>query len=376
MRFNELNISPRIIASLDEIGYLEPTEVQEKAIPLIIQGEDVIVRSQTGTGKTAAFGIGLIDTISRDKSRKALILAPTRELAIQITNELRSIAANHNMHIFAVYGGQGMGSQIAHLRRGFEILIATPGRLLDHVKRGTVRLDSVNLVVLDEADRMLDIGFKPDIDRIMRLVGRERQMLLFSATVDARIKAITSSYMAEPVLVEIGPIGKVEKIEETFVQLKRDEKYQKLKEILVREPVSRTIVFVASKRGVEYVCRKLNQHNIEARFLHGGKSQNQREAVTRDFKEGRFRILIATDVAARGLHIEDVNHVINYDKADSAETHTHRIGRTGRMGNKGKATTFVELDPIEKKPRGGRGRGGGYHGHQSDRHGGNRGGNR
>ncbi|MFA5091289.1 MAG: DEAD/DEAH box helicase [Candidatus Paceibacterota bacterium] len=365
MKFNEMSISARTMSALGEMGYIDATEVQEKSIPLLLQGEDIIVRSQTGTGKTAAFGIGLIEIISKDRTKKGLILAPTRELALQITKEIRSIAQNHNLHIFAVYGGAGMGSQTASLRRGFDILVATPGRLLDHVQRGTLKLSYSNIIVLDEADRMLDIGFKRDIDKIMGMTSRERQVLLFSATIDSRIRGISSEFMASPAIIEVGPVGKVLKIQENFITLSRAEKLQKLKDILMQEPTSRTIVFVASKRGVEYVCHRLNDHNIEARYLHGGKSQSQRESAIRDFQEGRFRILIATDVAARGLHIDNVNHVINYDKADSDDTHTHRIGRTARMGSDGKATTFVETDPLPPKKhgqRGGRGGFGGGHG--------------
>jgi ATP-dependent RNA helicase DeaD len=365
MKFKEMTISSRTISALDEMGYVDATEVQEKSIPLILQGEDIIVRSQTGTGKTAAFGIGLIELLAKDKGKKSLILAPTRELALQITKELRSLSTNHRMHIFAIYGGTGMGGQIALLRKGFDILVATPGRLLDHIERGNLRLDSTNIIVLDEADRMLDIGFKPDIDRILSMANPERQVLLFSATVDGRIKSIAREYMNEPELIEIGPVGKAVKIEETYIKLTRAEKLQKLKDILSQEPNSRTIVFVGSKRDVEFVCYNLNRNNIEAQYLHGGKSQTQRERVVRGFQEGRFRILIATDVAARGLHIDDVNHVINYDKADSEETHTHRIGRTGRMGSTGRATTFVELDPLPPKQFG---RGGGRRfGHGSGR---------
>jgi superfamily II DNA/RNA helicase len=352
MNFKDMSISARTLSALDEMGYNQATEVQEKAIPLVLQGEDVIVRSQTGTGKTAAFGIGLIEIISRDRSKKGLILAPTRELAQQITSELRSIAKSHDMHIFAVYGGAGMGAQKAALRRGYDILVATPGRLLDHVKQGNLRLSGANIIVLDEADRMLDIGFKPDIDRIMGMTSRERQVLLFSATVDARIKSITKEYMAVPELIEIGPVGKVVKITEESIHLAREEKLDKLREILLREPQSRTIVFVRSKRAVDHVCRKLVREGIDARSIHGDKSQGQRERAVRDFQEGRTRILIATDVAARGLHIDDVHHVINYDVADTEDTHTHRIGRTGRMGASGKATTFIETNPLPKQQRG------------------------
>lgn len=375
MKFKEMTISDQTLMALDEMGYIEATEVQEKAIPLMLQGEDIIVRSQTGTGKTAAFGIGLIELLSKDKTKKGLILAPTRELALQITKELRSIASSHRMRIYAIYGGTGMNGQIDLLRRGYEIVVATPGRLLDHSERRTVDLSSMNIIILDEADRMLDIGFKQDIDRILSMVDERRQVLLFSATIDQRIKSITREYMHNPELIEIGPVGKAVQIEETYIKLTRAEKLEKLKEILRQEPESRTIVFVSSKRDVEFVCRNLNREDIEAQYLHGGKSQTQRERVVREFQEGRFRILIATDVAARGLHIDDINHVINYDQADTKETHTHRIGRTGRMGNSGKATNFVELDPLPKKQYRGRGgfgnrdnrRRGGY---SSDRSGG------
>lgn len=364
MKFNEMSISPKTNAALNEMGYVEATEVQEKAIPLMLQGTDIIVRSQTGTGKTAAFGIGLIEIIAKDRTKKGLILAPTRELALQITKELRSIASNQHIHIVAIYGGQGMGGQISLLQRGVNILVATPGRLLDHASRGTIRLNDYSIIVLDEADRMLDIGFKADIDHIMSKVAHEKQVLLFSATIDGRIKSITRSYMNEPELIEAGEVGNKGTIEESFIKLTRAEKLSKLREILAQEPTSRTIVFVRSKRDVEYVCHNLNRSNIEAQYLHGGKSQVQRERVVREFKEGRFRILIATDVAARGLHVDDVNHVINYDKADTEETHTHRIGRTGRMGSAGRATTFVELDPLPPKQFG---RGGRRFGHGSGR---------
>jgi len=368
MKFKELSASSRTIAALEEMGYSDATEVQEKSIPLILQGEDLMVRSQTGTGKTAAFGIGLIDIISKDRSRKALVLAPTRELAAQITNELRSIAKHHRLDIFAVYGGTGMGRQTALIRRGFDIMVATPGRLLDHLRQGTLRLESVNCVVLDEADRMLDMGFKPDIDRIMGKVNRDRQVLLFSATLDPPIIAIAKNYLSYPQSVEVGPVGKVQKIDEESIRLSRAEKLEKLKEILKREPMARTLIFVASKRGTESVCKRLNRDGIDAQFLHGGRTQGQRERTVRGFQEGAFRILVATDVAARGLHIEDISHVINYDQADSDEMHTHRIGRTGRMGKGGKAITFVETDPLPKMPRGRRGpQGGSGYGHEGRR---------
>lgn len=351
MKFKEMSISGRTIDALEIMKYEEATEVQEKTIPLILQGESLMVRSQTGTGKTAAFGIGLIELVSKDRSKKGLILAPTRELASQICNELRSIAKNHGVSIYAVYGGQSMGKQISVLRKGVDILVATPGRLLDHMRQRTVRLESINCIVLDEADRMLDMGFKPDIDKILGSTSSQKQVLLFSATLDSNIQKIARAYMQMPQTVEIGNVGKVDKIDEEFIELSRAEKFDRLKEIILQNPNARSLIFLRSKRSVEHLCRKLRKAEMEAQFLHGGKSQNQREKTVRGFQKGSFRILVATDVAARGLHINDISHVINYDQADSDDMHTHRIGRTARNGNGGRAITFVETDPIPKKNR-------------------------
>lgn len=376
MKFNEMGVSAKTIAALEEMKYIDATEVQEKSIPLILQGEELVVRSQTGTGKTAAFGIGIIEIIASDKNKKALVLAPTRELALQITKELRSIARNHHMNIFAVYGGQDIHGQERLIRQGFEIIIATPGRLLDHFNRGNINLAEFNIVVLDEADRMLDMGFKDDIDSILDKVNEQRQMLLFSATIDNRVKLIANSYMNAPSLIEAGSEGKVETIEEETIHMPRAEKYRRLRDILSGETASRTIIFVSTQRCAEYLCNRLNEDGIVARDLHGGKSQNQRERVMHAFKEGKFNILVATDVASRGLHIEDISHIINYDVANDPETHTHRIGRTGRMGKEGKAITFIETDAYAPRGRtsshhgsyGGQ-RSRGYSSHQ---HGGNR----
>ena len=355
--FVKLGLAKELLQAVADMGFTQPTAVQMATIPKAMQAldadvkadpkakfTDLLVSSQTGSGKTAAFGVGLIETLSKNPAKKALILAPTRELVVQIAKELRSIAKNHRMRIYSIYGGQSMGPQIASLRQGFDIIVATPGRLLDHARRGTVNLLIVNCVVLDEADRMLDMGFKEDIDQILDQLNPKRQTMLFSATIDDRIKSLSGHYMGLPVLVEIGPKGKVESIEEQTIYLARREKPQKLAEILRNVSVSRAIIFVATKRAVEFVCRRLNRDGIPAHYLHGGKSQNQRERTMREFKEGRFRILVATDVAARGLHIDEVSHIINYDQANTEDTHTHRIGRTGRMGKEGKAITFMDTD--------------------------------
>lgn len=366
MKFEEMKLNPGTLKALGELGYLDATEVQAKAIPPMLYGLDVMVRSQTGTGKTAAFGISLIELIVKNRAKKALVLAPTRELAAQITNELRSIGKHHRMNIFAIYGGTGMGKQVSLLRKGADIVVATPGRLLDHARQGTVRLEQFNLIVLDEADRMLDMGFKPDIDMIMDSVAGGKQVALFSATLDGEVRHIAKRFMKEPEVIEAGEEGKAVEIYEQFIELSRAEKLDRLKELLRSEPMSRTIIFVGSKIGVEKICRKLRTNGIDANYLHGGLSQAQRDRAVRGFHEGSYRILVATDVAARGLHIEDVSHVINYDQADSDKMHTHRIGRTGRMGKGGKAITFVETDPLPKKfyGRGGRGQARGGYGHR------------
>ncbi|MFA6530269.1 MAG: DEAD/DEAH box helicase [Candidatus Micrarchaeia archaeon] len=343
MKFKEMSVSDRTIAALDELGYFDATEVQERAIPLIMQGRDILVRSQTGTGKTAAFGIGIVELMLKDKMKKALVMAPTRELALQITKEVRSISRHHRLNVYAIYGGQDMFGQTRLLKQGYDIVVATPGRLLDHFRRGNLDLAEFSIVILDEADRMLDMGFKEDIDEILRQVYHGKQMMLFSATFDKNVKSIINNYMRSPEWVEVGE-EKVGTIKEEFIEVSRKDKMRKLEEIIKKDPNSRMIVFVATQRCAEFVCFKLNQYHINARDLHGGKKQNQRERIMRGFKEGEFNVLVATDVASRGLHIDNVAHIINYDKANDNETHTHRIGRTGRMGKEGKATTFVDVE--------------------------------
>jgi ATP-dependent RNA helicase DeaD len=363
MEFKDMSISFKTTSALNEKGYIKATEVQEKTIPLALKGEELVVRSQTGTGKTAIFGISLVESISKDKNVKGLVLTPTRELAMQITKEIRDIAKNHHIQVYSIYGGQGMREQIEVLRRNYDIIIATPGRLLDHARRGSIQLQKFNHVVLDEADTMLDIGFKPDIDKIMGSIPNKDQVLLFSATISPEIHAIARQYMSEPRIIEVGSEGKANEIQEEFIKTTRAQKFQKLVDILKNENITKAIIFVASKRGVEYVHQKLSK-DFNAEYTHGGKTQSQRERIMREFKQGKFKILIATDVMARGIHVEDVSHVINYDKANTSDIHTHRIGRTGRMGKIGKAITLIETDAQTRS--GGRGGRGGYGQHRKN----------
>lgn len=355
MRFSELEISPTTVNALRKMSYHEMTEVQEKAIPLTLQGKEVIVRSKTGSGKTAAFGIGLIESITRDASKKALILAPTRELVMQITKELKMIASGGRIKIVDVYGGASLERQIRALQQGYDIVVATPGRLLDHYRRRSIQMQKFNLIVLDEADRMLDMGFRDDINDILSYVSKQRHMQLFSATMSRDVIRIAESHMHDPAMIEIGEEEKAEEIEEEMLHMARRDKFEKLLSIL-NGSKGRILIFAATQQSVEYIGKKLGMKRRDSNYLHGGMRQPKREKIMQDFKMGKIKILVATDVASRGLHIDDIEYVINYDEARDADTHLHRIGRTGRMGKKGKAVTFVETD------RSSRGRGGGYGG--------------
>ncbi len=342
MRFDEMNLSPKTVDALRNMKYETATEVQERVIPLILAGGNVVVRSKTGTGKTAAFGVGIIERITRGTAKKGLVLAPTRELVVQIHKELRGIAANYGLKLCLVYGGVSINPQIDELRRGADIIIATPGRLLDHMERRTVNLSECNLVVLDEADRMLDMGFRDQMDSIMHQVPRERTVILLSATLDGDILKVASNYMGSSEIVEIGEKDKPEAINEHFVEVARIEKVPRLREILKEHAQMKVMIFTATKFFADKLAYRLAESGFQADSIQGNMSQAARERVMQRFREGRVRILVATDVAARGLHIEDVGLIVNYDKAQDADTHLHRIGRTGRMGSVGKAITFVD----------------------------------
>ncbi len=344
-----MGLSPKTLHALSSLRYIKATEVQEKVIPSILAGKNVMVRSQTGTGKTAAFGIAIVERLVNARNRKALILSPTRELAMQICKEIRLIASFYRMRILVVYGGESINRQISELRRGVDVLVATPGRLLDLSRRGNVRINEFDFIVLDEADRMLDMGFVEDIDYIMGLVSRKNMTHLFSATLDGRVHGIASKYIKNPEIIEVGPQETLPEIEEQSIHISRRKKIGKLKEIILSNPQEKLIVFGATKRIVDFLWKKLNEQGINAGSLHGDMSQGKRTKTMEGFKKGKFRVLVATDVAARGIHVENVGIIINYDEAMDAETHLHRIGRTGRMGKKGKAITFIEI-PDEERP--------------------------
>jgi ATP-dependent RNA helicase DeaD len=365
MSFRKMNLDERIVSSLDILGYQKPTDIQAKVIPLIISGKDVMARSQTGTGKTAAFGVGISQRLITGQSVSALILTPTRELAVQVQREIRSIARNTSIKSVCVYGGKSIENQAKELRGGVDILVATPGRLLDLKERRIVDLKQFDFVVLDEADRMLDMGFIEDMERILHSVAQERITCLFSATLDNKIYSIAEKYMHIPEVVEIGDLAKAVNISEESIYLERHEKVGMLKKIMRDAANQKMLVFSSTKASVDYLWKKLMSSGIRVGRMHGDMSQSQRENTLRDFKDGRINILCATDVAARGIHVEDISIIVNYDIARDKETHIHRIGRTGRMGKEGKAITFVEK-PSEKPPperySGGGDRGPGHHG--------------
>lgn len=349
MGFRKMALDEKTLNALEKLEYTKPTEVQEKTIPLILMGENLIVRSQTGTGKTAAFGIGLIERMDAEPGKRALVLAPTRELAVQIGEELKGIAQEHRHRIVVVYGGQKIEPQERALRRGVDILIATPGRLLDHAERANVSLSEFSIVVLDEADRMLDMGFKDEMDRIMNQIPEKREVLLFSATVDELIKELADNYIKGTAeVIEIGEKKRAEKIKEDFVQIPRRKKYAELRKILQKGDYRKVLIFMSTKRGVDYLYERLKEDRFHADGIHGDMSQARRERVMGKFKEGKVRVLVASDVAARGIHVEDVELIVNYDEAQDADTHLHRVGRTGRMGKMGRAITFIEAPETEK----------------------------
>ncbi|MFH1785129.1 MAG: DEAD/DEAH box helicase [Candidatus Micrarchaeota archaeon] len=342
MDFRILGLSEKTLLALDKIDYKEPTEVQQKAIPEIIAGHNLVVRSQTGTGKTAAFGIGIIERIDSKQSKKALILTPTRELAVQVCKELQSIGQTHKIHIHVVYGGQSIETQIRQLRTGTDILIATPGRLLDLNRRGVVRINEFDIIVLDEADQMLDMGFLDEVTEILDQLPQQRLSMLLSATLDDSIMRIAAKYVKKPKIIEIGEIKAADTIKEEHVEITDIDKFSKLIDILSSHKGVKTLIFRETKMGTAKLQERLWRRGIKSGALQGDMSQSRRNKTIQDFKEGRIDVLVATNVAARGLHIDNLGLIVNYDKAQNEEVHLHRIGRTGRMGQEGKAINFVK----------------------------------
>lgn len=340
MKFSELNLKPEILEALQKLKYDSPTEVQEKAIPLLLQGKDLVVRSKTGSGKTFAFLLPILQNLTPENKLQVLILSPTRELAQQTDKEAHKLM--DDIKTVLLYGGVSITPQMEKLDRGAQIAVATPGRVLDHLARRSVDFSSIKFVVLDEADRMLDMGFIDDVEKILRATPKDRQTMLFSATMPDQVVNISQRYMREPetLMLQQDEIT-VKKIKQRVFGIDRKLKLDLLMKILKEKEVRKTIVFCNTKDWTERMGDILWKKRFKATSIHSGLSQNKRNQVIQEFNNGRYNILVATDVAARGLHIEGVTHVINYDIPRNPKDYVHRIGRTGRAGKEGDAITFL-----------------------------------
>lgn len=338
--FGELLLDKKIVAALTEMGFEEPSPIQAATIPLVLEGNDVIGQAQTGTGKTAAFGIPIVQSITDHRHIQALIMTPTRELAIQVAEEVSKIGRTTRIKALPVYGGQPIERQIKALKSNVQIVIGTPGRLIDHINRRTIKLDHIKFLVLDEADEMLDMGFVDDMEEIMRNLPDDRQTLLFSATMPRPILSLTKKYMKAPKNVAVSKEElTVPLIEQYYYETK--DKIEGLCRLLDAEIDGKLIIFCRTKKGVDDLAIALSSRGYLVEGLHGDLSQTQRDRVMKKFREGSAEVLIATDVAARGIDIDNITHVINFDIPQDPESYVHRIGRTGRAGNTGVAMTFI-----------------------------------
>ncbi|HUW05303.1 MAG TPA: DEAD/DEAH box helicase [Williamwhitmania sp.] len=352
MSFENLGLIEPIQKALKAEGYITPTPIQEKAIPIVLQGRDLIGCAQTGTGKTAAFAIPIIQQLvqnrmveSGNRRIKALVVTPTRELAIQIGESFEAYGKNAGLRHTVVFGGVAQRPQTAALQRGVDILIATPGRLLDLVNQGFIHLNSIKIFVLDEADRMLDMGFIHDVKRIIAIIPKQRQTLFFSATMPPEITKLASTILTDPARVEVTPTASTADIIEQSVYFVDKENKNGLLLHLLRDNVIETaLVFTRTKHGADKVVRLLNKNGVLAEAIHGNKSQNARQSALEKFKTHKIRVLAATDIAARGIDIDELSHVINFEMPNVSETYVHRIGRTGRAGHEGVALSFCDAE--------------------------------
>lgn len=342
MKFENFPLSNEILRSISDMGFEEPTPIQVSAIPLLLDGLDVIGQAQTGTGKTAAFGIPIVERCKKKKNPFAIILEPTRELAIQVSEEISKLGKFKKINVLPVYGGISIEKQIKSLKRGVEIIVGTPGRILDHIKRKTISLSDIKTVVLDEADEMLNMGFIEDIETILKATPSERQTLLFSATMPVPIMNIAKRHMKSPARIKVNAKDLIiPKIKQIFYEVRSEDKIKALSKLIDVEDPQLAIVFCHTRREVDEVAAKLYQMGYNAGAIHGDYTQTKREEVIKKFRDGMLDILVATDVAARGLDIQNVTHVINFSIPQNPESYIHRIGRTGRAGKTGIAITLV-----------------------------------
>ncbi|MCH7909670.1 MAG: DEAD/DEAH box helicase [Candidatus Hydrogenedentes bacterium] len=350
MSFKQFNIHPKCLRAVESQGLTEPTPIQREAIPVALEGRDVIAVAQTGTGKTLAFSLPSLTRLAKGKHGRTrmLVLTPTRELAQQVEKVIAPMAKPLGLRSVCVFGGVGMQPQTKALRAGTELVIATPGRLLDHIARGNVRFDALSILILDEADRMLDMGFLPDMRRIIGRLPKDRQTLLFSATFPNDIRRLAADFQRDPKRIEVGAVSKpVETVRQGLYTVDSTDKAKLLATILNEPHVKSAIVFIRTKHRTDRVARILNKKGIDAQAIHGGRSQSQRDKAMERFRRGQSSVLVATDVAARGIDIRGVTHVVNYDIPKSFDDYLHRIGRTGRANELGDAITFVS--PEEHK---------------------------
>ncbi len=340
MRFENMNLSSEIIEAIRERGYEEATLIQERIVPIALQGKDIVGQSPTGTGKTAAFALPIIQNMNGEKGVQVLVLAPTRELALQIADEMKKLGKNSKVRVVTIYGGQPIQIQLRGLKDA-NIVVGTPGRILDHLRRGSLKLDKVKFLVLDEADRMLDMGFINDIKKIIYKTSTKRQTMFFGATIPKEFRYLCKKFMKDYIFIKVDDIAEKPKIEDFFIEVGEKEKFQLLLYILEKEYPSSAIIFTNTRKMTSILAENLKKHGIDAKAIHGELTQKKREFVLRLFRSRKIKILVATDVASRGLDIDNVSHIINYDIPSNPEDYVHRIGRTARAGRRGKAISLL-----------------------------------
>ena len=340
-KFSDFDIDRRLVSTIAAMGITTPSPIQDQAIPHILEGKDVVGLAETGSGKTGAFLIPLIELTKKHQGTQTLILTPTRELALQVEGELRKFAKNFNFFSTVCVGGTNIRPQIRGVRRKNHFIIGTPGRVMDLIDRGDLQTDKFTTVVLDEADRMLDMGFIHDMRKILEDIREVRHTLFFSATMDEKTKGLVKDFMRDPVMISVKKRDVTDSIAQDVVPFKHDHKFETLVALLKKDEFARVLVFGSMKHSVEKLGKELNQNGVSADSIHGNKSHSQRQRSLAKFKSGQVKVLVATDVAARGIHVDNVSHVINYDLPNTFEDYVHRIGRTGRGDKFGKALTFV-----------------------------------
>lgn len=343
MNFDQFNLDPRLNAAIKSVGYTTPTPIQQQAIPFVLEGQDVLGLAQTGTGKTAAFILPILQRLTKGPLRRtrALIVAPTRELAEQIHQTAVDLGRNTKIRSVAIYGGVGKGPQVQALRRGTEIVVACPGRLLDHIGEGNVDLSNIEVLVLDEADRMCDMGFLPDVRRILKHLPAKRQTLFFSATMPDDIRTLADSILHKPKQVQIGMIAPAKSVSHALYPVPEKLKAKLLFTMLEQTRTGRVLIFTRTKHRARNLARDLAKQDYRVAALQGNMTQNRRQEALNGFRDGKYDILVATDIAARGIDVTDISHVINFDMPDTVDAYTHRIGRTGRVEQRGEAYTFT-----------------------------------